>query len=142
MLIVRKLLTYFKAFVHRHLRTVMVEGYMFLRINYFCRLRRSGEYQCSKLNIKGCAQKLGQPLIFYYSRLKLSISSPPFREGVGVGSLFFHQLLFAYVFSHLALLIYKHHEGDARKLEFLLQIAPLGAGDVDVLTLNIVGLKE
>ena len=35
MLIVGKLLTWLKAFVHRHLRAVMVEGYMFLRTNYF-----------------------------------------------------------------------------------------------------------
>ena len=46
------------------------------------------------------------------------------------------------VFALLALLVVEDDEGDARELELLLQVAPLGRGDVDVLALDVVGLEE
>ena len=56
--------------------------------------------------------------------------------------LFLQQLLHSHVdVAPLALLVIDEDKGDGRELELLLQVAPLGAGDVDVLALDVVGLS-
>ena len=56
--------------------------------------------------------------------------------------LLIQQLLYRHIFTLLAVLVEEYHEGNGTELELLLQIAPFGAGDVDVLALDVVGLQE
>ena len=71
----------------------------------------------------------------------LSLSAGTFLP-VRTYSLFVQQLFHSHILTLLALLVEEDDEGDGGEIKLLLQVAPLGAGDVDVLALDVVGFEE
>ena len=99
MLIVRKLLTWFKAFVHRHLMAVMVEGYMFLRINYF-RSHKISQYRrvrrlrtCCPECADSVSGACGQNVPRFRKILGLDLSKPSPSNLIPCSSVFLQRYL-------------------------------------------------
>ncbi len=51
-------------------------------------------------------------------------------------------MLYGLVLAAIAVLVEDDNKGDAAEVEFLLQVAPFGTGDVDVLAPDVVGFEE
>ena len=99
MLIVHQLLTWRKAFVHRHLRAVMVEGYMFFHINYF-RSHKISQYRRVRMLrtcFPECAARVsgacGQNVPRFRKILGLELSKPSPSVFIPCSSVFLQRYL-------------------------------------------------
>jgi hypothetical protein len=56
--------------------------------------------------------------------------------------LFVQQLFYRSILASFPLFVEDYYEGNGCELELLLQIAPFGTSDVDVLAFDVVGFQE